>query len=197
MNMENLELFCKYNSLKISDIKTLLNRNSVKLDDLLLIDDVQFPTLHSQFDSWMFNYRVFLTQVNRYLKTGKDIYTPKYMILFHGTSGRNVESIEANGLLTTTNKMRNSLQSTNGYVYLAPMYNYAYDFGRFVNPNDVAVFAVLCKVNQLSIDTEQIKNKRVFKADVDIKETLADSLWFGHSVRVHSRIDVSQIIYLA
>lgn len=194
MKSKDFELFCQYNFVEKEVIEKLMRNNDLKYDDIMLIDTIQYPTLESQFDSPFFNYRTFLTQVNRYLQTGKDIYVPKYTILFHGTSGRNVDSIEANGLLTTTNKMRNSMQSTNGYVYLASQYNIAYEFGRLVNPDDIAVFAVVCKVNKLSIDMNQIRNVRVFKRDVEIKETLADSLWFVRSVRVRGQIDRSQII---
>lgn len=194
MISESLRLFCEYNYVDIVKLKDFLDRNSVKLSDLLLIDDIQFPTIHSQFDSWLFNYRTFLIQVNRYLKLGKDLYTPKYVLLFHGTNAKNIESIENNGLLPTTNKRRNSLQTTNGFVYLTPEYKYAYDFARMTNADEIAVFCVLCKVDDLSIDMDQIKNCRLYKKNMEIKETLADSLWFGHSVRVKGSIPLNQIM---
>lgn len=192
---DELRMFCAYNSMTERQMRSLLDKNGITEKDLLLIDTIQYPTTNSQFDSPYFNARTFCTQVNRVIKNSENIYLPKYMVLFHGAGRSTEKDILDKGLLPTSSKRRRSYQSQNGYVYLASDFNKAFDFGMLGNGGNISVFAVLVKTTELCIDTDQLNNKRAVSTEsnlgysLDIKNTLADSLWFGRSVRVRGKIE--------
>lgn len=194
--MNDIELFCKFNNLPEEKLDDLLDKNSVKYRDLLVIDTIQFPTITSSFDSPFYNERTFITQVNRVITANKDIYLPKYMIFFHAAAKNLENTVLENGLLPTSAKRRRSYQSTDGYVYLAINYNSAVAFGELANSSKISVFAALVKTTDIHIDKDQLRNKRSVQKEVQIKDTLGDSMWYGRSVRYKGKISPYQIVLL-
>ena len=108
-----------------------------------------------------------------------------YVRLYHGTASK--FDIMHQGLLKTTSKRRNSYQSASGYVCLSIYPSSARTFGELAYPNqDVTVYAVDIKIRELCPDKDQLFNKRRYgSGDFDfLKDTLAESLIFGHGARV-------------
>ena len=123
-------------------------------------------------------------EFNKWLKTHKE----DYVRLYHGTGARH--DILGKGILKTTMRRRNSIQSESGYVYLTVYPDTARTFGELGNPYDkVKVYSVVVKIKELKPDTDQLKNKRLWNADMsELGDTLADSLIYGSGARVKRNI---------
>ena len=202
-----LEQFCAVNHFNKEQLKELLSKNGVSEKDLIVIDFIQFWSENAKFRSPYNNYkdpygstRKYLTDVNKYIKSNKNIYMPKYMIFFHSTASHLKDKILEEGLLPTSNTRRRSYQSTNGYVYLASNKNKAVDFCNLGNGLNICTFAVLVKTTDILMDLDQLRNKKAsanqYGYGEDIKETLADSIWYGGGVRVKGMIQPYQIILM-
>ena len=193
-----LEQFCAVNKIDKEIFKDLLKRNAVSEKDLIVLDFIQFMPNVSKFSSPYTDNRKYLKQVNKYIKENQNIYIPKYLVFFHSTSNGLKDKILQEGLLPTTNKRRRSYQSTNGYVYLASYREKAEMFGSMGNSNDYCTFAVIVKTTDISIDMDQLRNKKAMQWGYieEIKETLADSIWYGGGVRVKGMIQPYQLALL-
>ena len=122
-----------------------------------------------------------ITSLNKWLRQHRD----DYVRLYHGTSSE--LPITDKGLLKTSVKRKRSLQSEPVFVYLSIFPTTARTFGEFGYPREsVTVYAVDVKVSELKPDTDQLKNKRMWCRDIapDIRDTLGDSLAFGHGARI-------------
>ncbi len=196
--ISELERFCIVNGVDNILFKELLSVNGISDKDVIVIDFAQFLPNDAKFFSPYLDSRKYLKEVNKYLKKSQDIYMPKYMVFFHSTAYNLKEKILEEGLLPTTNSRRRSYQSTNGYVYLAARREKAEIFGSMANSSNICTFAVLVKTTDICIDMDQIKNKRAAQWGhiEEIKETLADSIWYGGGVRVKGKIEPYQIIAL-
>ena len=106
------------------------------------------------------------------------------------------ENILNEGLLPTSNTRRRSYQSTNGYVYLAHKFDRAYTFGSLANGPDVCVFAVLVKTTDMCIDMDQLRNMACAHPEYCIKQTLADSIYYGGGIRFKGKIEPYNIVAL-
>lgn len=130
-----------------------------------------------------------IRRLNAFLRENPD----RFIRLFHGTSVRH--AVMEQGLLPTTVRRRNSLQSANGFVSLSIYPGMAYDFGNFASlnsapdaeGNSVAVYAVTVCVRRLLADRDQLNNKRA--AGFDVGNSLAESLIVGSGARVRGLIE--------
>ena len=193
-----LEQFCAVNKFDKGQLKDLLDRNGISEKELLVIDFAQFMPAHQKFFSPYIDPRTYLRQVNNFIKDNQNIYMPKYLIFFHSTANNLKDKILEEGLLPITAKRRRSYQSTNGYVYLASHREKAEMFGNMANGCDICTFAVLVKTTDICIDMDQLRNKKAAQwgCEEEIKETLADSIWYGGGVRVKGMIQPYQIVLL-
>lgn len=193
-----LEQFCAVNSLDREQFNDLLSRNGINEDDVLVIDFAQFMPAHQKFFSPYIDPPTYLRQVNNFIKKNQNIYMPKYMIFFHSTARILKDKILSEGLLPTSNKRRRSYQSTNGYVCLAANREKAETFGKMANGYDTCTFAVLVKTTDIRMDMDQLRNKKSAQwgYEEEIKETLADSIWYGGGVRVKGMIQPYQLVLL-
>ena len=106
-----------------------------------------------------------------------------YVLLYHGTSCEIPVSKE--GLKRTSNKTKKSLQSQTGFVYLSMFPSMAKTFAEMAYPyEDVCVYQIFIKIKDLKPDKDQLKNKRMWSDNKDIKDTLVDSLIYGKGARV-------------
>lgn len=121
--------------------------------------------------------------IDGYFKSNKQ----NSIVLYHGTSPKN--NILSDGLLKTTSKRRLSYQSTSGFVYLAifpsmaKMYS---DIGYGIN-NSV-IYKVIIPIEYIKPDTDNLYNKRMYSPTWDVKDTLADSLFYAHTFKVKGNI---------
>ena len=193
-----LEQFCAVNRFDKVQFQDLLDRNGITEKDVLVIDFAQFMPAHQKFFSPYLDTRTYLRQVNKYIKDNQNIYMPKYFIFFHSTANNLKDKILEEGLLPTTDKRRRSYQSTNGYVYLASNRDKAERFGSLGNSNDFCTFGALVKTTDISMDMDQLRNKKAAQWGYveEIKDTLADSIWHGGGVRVKGMIQPYQIVLL-
>jgi hypothetical protein len=124
-----------------------------------------------------------LIEFNRLLnRWKKDIYTPKFVKLYHGTAADH--DIENEGLKRTSRKTQRSLQSGSGFVYLTIFPSAAKRFAQFAYPGkDVVVYEVRLPIYKLSVDKDQLKNQRMF-AGRNVKDDLAHSIVYGHGVAI-------------
>lgn len=182
--MASLKDFCIANSISIEKLNELVNKNGITYKDIFVIDESNI------------NSKSFLADVNKQIKANQNIYLPKYMIFFHGTNLYLRENILKEGLLPTSNTRRRSYQSTNGYVYLAHKFDRAYTFGSLANGPDVCVFAVLVKTTDMCIDMDQLRNMACAHPEYCIKQTLADSIYYGGGIRFKGKIEPYNIVAL-
>lgn len=182
--MVSLQDFCVVNKISKVKLDELVNKNGISYKDIFIIDESRI------------NEKSFLSDVNKQIKANQNIYLPKYMIFFHGTNLYLKEDILREGLLPTSNTRRRSYQSTNGYVYLAHKFERAYMFGTLANGPDVCVFAVLVKTTDMSIDMDQLRNMACAHPEYSIKQTLADSIYYGGGIRFKGKIEPYNIVAL-
>lgn len=105
-----------------------------------------------------------------------------FVTLYHGTAQSH--PVMTQGLLPTTMNRRNSLQSRSGFVSLSIFQENAERFAKLGYPNQaIEVYAATLCVRSLVTDTDQLRNQRLF-AGLDLKNTLANSLVFGHGAQV-------------
>ena len=189
--MSDLKTFCKRNNLSFDKLDWLLSKNGVSKKDLLLVSGLQYP------DDTSILYPPFYTKsISKLIKDNQNIYLPKYMIFFHGTSLSLKDKILEEGLLPTSSIRRRSYQSTDGYVYLANDYHRACTFAKLGNGGEICVFAVLVKTTDIKADLDQLRNKQIVNPDMQIKQTLGDSMYYGGGVRVKGKIEPYQIVSL-
>lgn len=182
--MVSLQDFCVVNKISKVKLDELVNKNGISYKDIFIIDESKI------------NEKSFLSDVNKQIKSNQNIYLPKYMIFFHGTNLYLKEDILRDGLLPTSNARRRSYQSTNGYVYLAHKFERAYMFGSLANGPDVCVFAVLVKTTDMAIDMDQLRNMACAHPEYCIKQTLADSIYYGGGIRFKGKIEPYNIVAL-
>ena len=193
--MNELKMFCNRNNLSFEKLEDLCNRNGISKKDILIISGLQYPggeslNLHLHYPP------AFIKSINKEIKANQNIYMPKYMIFFHGTASSLKDKILNEGLLPTSTNRRRSYQSTNGYVYLANSYNRAQMFGNLGNGDKICVFAVLVKTTDIKIDLDQLRNQQIANPDIEIKQTLGDSMYYGGGVRVKGMIQPYQLALL-
>lgn len=157
----------------------LLSKNGVLSEDVLDLTEILDTSISDEEK---------VKAINQLLNNHKNIYLPKYVILYHGTAKILEESISENGLLPTSATRRRSYQSTNGYVYLAHSYEKAKTFGDLGNSSNSDVYAVLVKTTELKADLDQLRNKRAVETLYRIGNSIGDSLVYGGSVRVKGKI---------
>lgn len=186
--MKSISEFCKENGISIVQIKELCGRNGIDIGDIVVFDIFDFT--NDIYD------RKGIDDLNRYIRSNQNIYLPKYILLFHST-GFNLKSIiEEEGLLPTSKNRRRSYQSTNGFVYLSPNRSISEMFGSLGNGSKIVTFLVLLRTVDLSIDMDQLKNKKIANPNILIKQTLADSIVYGGSLRYKGRIEPYKFISL-
>lgn len=116
---------------------------------------------------------------NKWLKEHEN----DYIRLYHGTSSKNDESIEKEGIRVTTKSRRKSYQSQSGYVYLSRYPTMAKTFGEMNNAYyNTSVYACDIKIKELKSDTDQLRNKRLY--GINCGDSLAESLIIGSGVRI-------------
>ena len=159
--------------------------NGRKVFDLLEDEETSkfFTLFTSEYD------RKLVSEFNRWLRRHKE----DYVRLYHGTSSKH--DILGQGILKTTKRMRNSVQSESGFVYLSVYPNTAKTFGELSYPYDEAsVYSVVIKIKELKPDTDQLRNKRLWGKDfLELGNTLADSLIYGSGARVKRNIEPYEI----
>lgn len=122
-------------------------------------------------------------KINNFLKRNKE----KFVSLYHGTSPKH--NIIEDGLLKTTNKTKKSFQSEVGYVYLSVYPSSAKTFGDLAyGISNAVVYEIKVPIEFLKVDTDQLKNKRLYGSFKNIENTLADSLLYGNGFRVKGNI---------
>lgn len=110
-----------------------------------------------------------------------------YVLMYHGTSS--AFDIENDGLKKTKVSTKRSIQSKPGFVYLSAYPDMAKRFGEMAYPTeDICVYQVFIKIKYLKPDKDQLRNKRVY-SDIDVKDTLVNSLVYGHGARVPRNIE--------
>ncbi|MEZ8295848.1 hypothetical protein AB6D11_18665 [Vibrio splendidus] len=122
--------------------------------------------------------------------SSSDSNATQYVVMYHGTLSSH--PIPTQGLLRTNNRRKRSHQSCTGYVYVNLYPSMAKTFAEFSYPNqDVTVYAVKVPIADLLVDTDQLRNKRLFSGDNHplILSTLADSLLYGSGARVKRDLD--------
>lgn len=125
-----------------------------------------------------------LKQLDRWLKN----HPNAFVRLYHGTQAD--FPILEQGLLPTSAKRRNSLQSRNGYVSLSIYPGMAKVFAETAFPGKaIQVYEVTLTVSRLVPDKDQLKNKRLYGGLEGIRDTLAHSLAYGHGAQVKGGID--------
>ena len=168
----NSHLVLEENSYTISDIDG--NHNVINLRECPDVQNYIYNDDPSDKDINMFN---------RWLS----LHRNDYVVLYHGTSA-NIP-VMTEGLRKTSMKTKKSIQSETGYVYLSLWPDSARTFGEIAYPyDDVKVYAVIVKVQDLRPDKDQLFNKRRWDDSKKIGDTLADSLVYGRGARVKRNI---------
>lgn len=122
-------------------------------------------------------------ELNKILRDNKD----GTIKLYHGTSPK-IDILES-GLLTTKNNTKKSMQSETGYVYLSVYPESAKKFGNMAySISDAIVYEVIVPISFIKVDTDQLKNIRMFGENNNIGSTLADSILYGKGVRIKGDI---------
>lgn len=130
-----------------------------------------------------------VSQMKSWLSKHNDRYSSEYVTLYHATSP-DIPVLEE-GLKPTSLTRRRSCQSTSGYVYLAPTPDRAKLFGDRGNCGQSKVYEVQVLIQNLKADLDQLNNQRAVGAPV--KNSVAESIVYGGSVRVKGRIEPWQI----
>lgn len=186
--MTQLESFCIHNGINGAVLQELCRKQGISFDSIIVVN---------QYYDYMGNTpeanRKYINSMNKYIKSNQNIYMPKYCVFFHSTGKILQNKILSEGLLPTSATRRRSYQSTDGYVYLASTIEKAEMFGRMGNGNNICTFAVLLKTTDLSVDNDQLRNMQVAYPNIDIKQTLGDSIVYGGGIRHKGRIEPYQI----
>lgn len=124
-----------------------------------------------------------IAYLNKLLR--KDIKS-KFITLYHGTHPNN--NIMDDGILVTTKKRRNSMQSESGYTYFSIFPDMAKTFGNVGNGiNNAVVYEVTIPLFEIKPDKDQIKNVMIH-SEINLHFDLGTSILYGHGVRVKGDI---------
>ena len=111
--------------------------------------------------------------------------------LYHGTAAH--VPVENQGLLPTSTRRRNSLQSRSGYVSFSIFPGHAEMFALLAFPRrSVTVYGVDLRVRELVPDLDQLRNQRAW-AERCVKPTLAHSLAYGHGAQVKGAVSAARL----
>ena len=111
--------------------------------------------------------------------------------LYHGTDA--ALPVAREGLKPTGEARRNSLQSRTGYVSFSIYPGHAEVFARMAFPQRVVIiYGVDLRVGELVADRDQLRNQRHW-AKREVKDTLADSLAFGHGAQVKGGVAAERL----
>ena len=173
--MRNIKLFEEYNKdlKKKSTPKVFLNNE--------FLDELLFQTPSKEI----------IKQINSYMNKSQHRYDEDKIRLYHATSSEHDESIEKVGLLPTSMKRKNSLQSSIGYVYMSVFPNMAKTFAEIAFPyNDITIYSVDLYVRDLKLvaDKDQLNNKRMYSEMTGLGNTIGDSIIHGHGLRYKGKI---------
>lgn len=123
-----------------------------------------------------------VARLDRWLRLNPDAWVR----LYHGTDAR--LPVLTEGLLPTSQRRRNSLQSRSGYVSFSLFAAHAELFARLAYPQRaVTVYGVDLRVGELVPDLDQLRNQRQW-AERAVKPTLAHSLAYGHGAQVKGAV---------
>jgi hypothetical protein len=107
-----------------------------------------------------------VARLARWLRSNPD----GWLRLYHGTAAS--VPVESEGLLPTSTRRRNSLQSRSGYVSFSIYPGHAEMFALLAFPRRaVTVYGVDLRVRELVPDTDQLRNQRVW-AERCVRPTL-------------------------
>lgn len=124
-----------------------------------------------------------MTDFRRWLRDNQNLE----LVLYHGTSAE--FPVLEQGLLPTSTRRRNSLQSSTGFVSLSVFQSSARQFAEIAFPNrKVIVYGVRLCIRRLRPDKDQLRNKRMW-AQLILPNTLAHSLVFGYGAWHRGKID--------
>jgi len=144
-----------------------------------------------QFDKFFYGEDFSKKDLKEFNKLLRDNRGENYVLMYHGTSCEN--DIENEGIKKTTLKTKRSLQSQPGFVYLSVFPEMAETFAKLAYPmEDVCVYQVFVKIKYLKPDKDQLRNKRLY-SEIDVNDTLIDSLIYGHGARVPRNIEPYEI----
>ena len=111
--------------------------------------------------------------------------------LYHGTAAH--VPVANQGLLPTSTRRRNSLQSRSGYVSFSIFPGHAEMFALLAFPRrSVTVYGVDLRVGERVPDLEQLRNQRAW-AERCVKPTLAHSLAYGHGAQVKGAVSAARL----
>lgn len=114
-----------------------------------------------------------------------------WLRLYHGTAAH--APVETQGLLPTSTRRRNSLQSRSGYVSFSIFPGHAEMFALLAFPRQsVTVYGVDLRVRELVPDLDQLRNQRAW-AERCVKPTLAHSLAYGHGAQVKGAVSAARL----
>lgn len=123
-----------------------------------------------------------VARLDRWLRLNPDAWVR----LYHGTDAG--LPVQAEGLLPTTQRRRNSLQSRSGYVSFTLFPEHAELFARLAYPHRaVIVYGIDLRVGELVPDRDQLRNQRQW-AERAVRSTLAHSLAYGHGAQVKGMV---------
>lgn len=122
-----------------------------------------------------------------------------FVRLYHGTAA--VNPVLQEGLLPATQRRRNSLHSSSGYVCLSVYPGMAHQFGVYASLNrsrdaqgrKVLVYPVVKTIGSLLADRDQLSSRRHWAGE-RLGDTLAESLVHGHGARVRGAIEPHQLL---
>ena len=111
--------------------------------------------------------------------------------LYHDTAAH--VPVENQGLLPTSTRRRNSLQSRSGYFSFSIFPGHAEMFALLAFPRrSVTVYGVDLRVGERVPDLDQLRNQRAW-AERCVKPTLAHSLAYGHSAQVKGAVSAARL----
>ncbi len=114
-----------------------------------------------------------------------------WLRLYHGTAAH--VPVETQGLLPTSTRRRNSLQSRSGYVSFSIFPGHAEMFALLAFPRrSVTIYGVDLRVRELVPDLDQLRNQRAW-AERSVKPTLAHSLAYGHGAQVRGAVSATRL----
>lgn len=123
-----------------------------------------------------------VARLDRWLRLNPDAWVR----LYHGTDAR--LPVQTEGLLPTSQRRRNSLQSRSGYVSFSLFPEHAELFAQLAYPQrTVAVYGIDLRVGELVPDLDQLRNQRQW-AGRTVRPTLAHSLAYGHGAQVKGAV---------
>lgn len=114
-----------------------------------------------------------------------------WLRLYHGTAAH--VPVETQGLLPTSTRRRNSLQSRSGYVSFSIFPGHAEMFALLAFPRrSGTVCGVDLRDRELVPDLDQLRNQRAW-AERSVKPTLAHSLAYGHGAQVRGAVSAARL----